>query len=224
MIKTVFIDVDNTLLDFNECAKHSMAVSLKEYGHKYKDSYFGVFKGVNDELWREIEKGTLTREGLYKVRWNRVFERLGIAIDGPEFEEKFIHNLHSSAVPVAGAHDILAYLSEKYTLCVTSNALHQQQVTRLKNADMLGYLDHIFTSEDIGSQKPEKAFFDGCFARLGDILPEECIIIGDSLTADIKGGIDCGIKTCWFNYEQKAPKGDEADYIVNTLAEIKNIL
>lgn len=224
MIKAVFIDVDNTLLDFNECAKHSMATSLREYGEDYKEHYFSVFKLVNDELWREIEKGTLTREGLYRVRWNRVFERLGIGIDGPEFEQHFIHNLHSSAVPVKGAHDILEYLAPKYTLCIASNAPHKQQLTRLRNADMLRYLDHIFTSEQIGSQKPEKSFFDACFANLDGISPEECIIIGDSLTADIQGGIACGMKTCWFNYDHRAYSGDEADYIIGALEEIKKIL
>lgn len=224
MVKTIFIDVDNTLLDFNECAKWSMEKALADHGIFYPD-IFGVFKKINDLLWLEIEKGGLTREGLYKKRWNMVFESAGIKLNGVEFEREFLHYLEESAKPVQGAYEALEYLSGKYTVCVASNAPQSQQEKRLKKAGMLKFLHKVFTSEQIGYPKPSKAFFDGCFEKLGGIEKDEVILIGDSLTADVVGGAEYGLKTCWFNYAGEAlPETVSPDFVVNTLWDIKKIL
>lgn len=225
MIKAVFIDIDNTLIDFNECAKVTMAKILGEYGIAYEAHMFGVFKGINDGLWRDIEKGVLTREGLYQVRWNRIFAALGITLDGPEFEKRFVAALHASAEPMEGAYELLEYLSGKYIVCAASNAPHLQQIHRLEAGGMLQYINEVFTSERMGSSKPGKAFFDACFAALEGITPEETIMIGDSLTADIAGGAEYGMKTCWFDYERKGDSGSFApDYTVSALRDICDII
>lgn len=225
MIKVVLIDIDNTLLDFNEGSKDAMLLAADEFGIKFPENYYDVFTEINNSLWEKIEKGELTRQGLFKIRWNTIFEKMGISADGPVFEEVFRKNIKLSAIPVKGANEILKYLSEKYFVCVASNSSFEQQRARLEKAAMLPFIKKVFTSEEIGFSKPSTEFFEACMRELPDVKKEEIIIIGDSINADIEGGHSFGFKTCWFNYG-KTPHENctSADFIVDSLEEIKNIL
>lgn len=225
-IKAVLLDVDNTILDFHICAKVSMQAAFSDFGLTYEERMFPVFLKINDKLWEEIEKGTLKREELYKIRWKLIFEALGIS--GPEpasVDEAFRKYISESAEPVDGAYELLGYLSEKYILCIASNASRTRQIKRLTNAGMIQYIRQIFTSEEIGHPKPEKAFFDACLAALPDIKREEVVVIGDSLTADIKGGKESGMKTIWYNHKKDTLLPvPMPDYTVDSLFEIMQIL
>lgn len=225
-IKAILLDVDNTLLDFGICARDSMRSVFADWNIPYSEEMFPVFWEVNGFLWEDIEQNRLTREELYKIRWKLIFERLGIDGYDPErFDDDFRKYIAESAAPVDGAYEILEYLSKKYILCIASNASRARQLKRLEKANMLQYVEHLFTSEEIGHPKPEKAFFDACLAQLGGVTPEETVVIGDSLTADVAGGINCGMKTIWYNHTHEAvPEDLQADYVVNALCEIKDIL
>lgn len=225
MIKTVFLDIDNTLLDFNECANVSAQKAFRDLNLTYHEGVFPVFTEENDKLWLKIEDGTITREELHRVRWQLIFDRLQIDADGILMEKLFLDYIKESPVLMAGALELLTYLSPRYTVCLASNAPEQQQLKRLAHTPILPFTDHIFLSEALGAAKPEKAFWDACFAQLSDASPETSIIIGDSLTADIIGGAGYGLKTCWFNPNHlPLPTDCKIDYVVHTLAEIKNIL
>lgn len=225
MMKAIFLDVDNTLLDFNEEARNSMKASLRELALPWDDRIFPVFQQINDELWHRIEQGQLTKEGLRQLRWTLIFRELSIPADGVAFEDRFLHYLAQSACPIAGAHELLEYLYPRYPLYVVSNAPYEQQLRRLTRSDMFRYLQDMFISERIGFSKPSRPFFDACFQALPHILPEEAMIIGDSLTADIQGGIAYGMKTCWYNPQNlPVPQDMPMDYIVHSLCEIQNIL
>lgn len=225
MIKAVFIDIDNTLLDFNACAKTAIRLLFDEYNREFTEEVFDVFLRINDRLWLEIEKGTLTKDELHRIRWQLIFDELGISICGEEFEKGFIKTLITCAEPVDGARDILKYLSSKYPVFAVSNSGHNQQMARLEKAGMAQFVQKVFLSETIGFSKPRKEFFDGCFSELSGLSPENVIIIGDSLSADIAGGAGYGLKTCWFNFlGEKLPESITPDYIVTRLSDIKNIL
>lgn len=223
MITALFIDIDNTILDFGKCSRQSVKDGFRDFGLKYNEGVMDVFHKVNDRLWLKIEDGTLTREGLHEIRWKTVFQELGIEADGVAFEKQFVSNLHESSEPVDGAYEFLEYLSNKYTLCAASNGPYEQQCHRLKKAEMLKYFSHVFVSEDIGVSKPDIKFFTECQKRLGGISKEKLMLIGDSPTADIKGGRDFGIRTCWFNIKG-SNENVLCDYVINSLSEIKNIL
>ncbi len=225
MIRTVFLDVDNTLMDFNECAHLAMKKTFLEAGIPYREDMFPVFIKTNDELWHEIEKGTLTRDELHQIRWVRVFSRLGIDYDGVAFEKMFLRHLETTPALIPGALELLEYLSKKYTLCLASNASYKPQTKRLAHSGILPFVQHVFISEIMGVSKPKKGFFDICFSEIPDAKPEESIMIGDSLHADIGGAAEYGMKTCWFNfYNQPVPEGLSADYVVSSLDEIMTFL
>ena len=224
MITTVFIDVDDTLLDFEKCAKDSMEKALTDIHIPFEDAMFDVFTSINNDLWSKIEKGKITKDELYNDRWNLIFEKLNIRYDGRLFEKSFLKYLRNSSIPVCCAENLLKYLYLRYTVCIASNAPYNQQISRLRKANMLQYIHYFFISEKIGYSKPSTGFFDACFSELGAVTPNEVIIIGDSVTADIEGGISYGMKTCWFNHRGCSSDNVNADYIVNSLDEIIHIL
>lgn len=225
MLKAVLMDIDDTLLDFGKCAEQAMRVGFAEWGLPFGDSTYRTFTRINDGLWRMIERGELTTQQLFAFRWNRIFDALGIRADGAAFEQRFLDLLYETAIPVDGAADICRYLKEKYILCAASNAFHDQQLNRLKIAGLLPFFDHVFVSESLGYRKPETAFFDTCRALLPGVAADECVMIGDSLTADISGGKAAGMKTIWYNHTRRpVPEHCEADQIVESLPELKNLL
>lgn len=231
MIKVVLVDIDNTLLSFTGYVKEAMREGFSFYGLKpYTEDMFPIFERINNSLWRQIEQGTLSFEELEKCRWNLIFKELGIDFDGPVFEEYFRDRLFYSAVHEDGAEDLLKYLSGKYTLCIASNGPYEQQMNRLRIGNMSDYFSYFFISSQIGAQKPSRQFFDRCFsilreAEFPDLVPEEVIIIGDSVSSDISGGIDYGIHTCLYQKNIMPGQGDSgAEHVVSSLTEIKDIL
>jgi len=230
-LRVVLFDIDDTLLSFQGYVKESMRSGF-EYFHlrKYEDWMYQVFTKTNDKLWRQIEEGTLTFEELKKIRWAIVLKELGIDFDGVAFEKYFRDRLFYSAVLEEGAIDILEYLKERYVLCVVSNGPYDQQVNRLKVAGLENYFSKAFISGKIGHQKPTKEFFDVCFEDIKkycvpDLKPEEVIIIGDSMTADIAGGKAYGFETCLYaRYNE--PQGDRTsvDHRINILLQLKEFL
>jgi 2-haloacid dehalogenase len=223
-MSVIFIDIDNTLLDFNKCSEFSINSAAKDFNIDMPENYYPKFKKINDGLWHRIEQGELTIDGLKKIRFNLVFENLGIKADGPAFEDRYRVYLTQSAIPVDGAKELLEYLGAKYDIYAASNAPKNQQVDRLTTADMAKNIKGFFISEEIGFAKPSKEFFDYCFEKVGNPKPEETYMIGDSINADITGAKAYGMKTILFNYDGKKTGASPADYTVEKLLEIKDIL
>lgn len=224
-IKAVLLDIDNTLLDFNKCSELAMQKAFVQHGLEYTQKVFPTFITTNDGLWLRIEKGEYTRAQLHKERWNIILGKLGYNYDGEKIEKSFLDNLYDCIVKIEGANEIVEYLSSKYYLCTASNAPNDQQYNRLKLAGFYPFIKKVFTSEAIGHSKPLPEFFDACFSQMLDITPEQTVIIGDSLTADIKGGKAYGMKTIWYNHLQAdIPKEKYYDAKVDKLLEIKDIL
>ena len=229
-IKVVFVDIDNTLLSFEEYVKLAMKTGFEEFGFvPYEPYMFDVFHEINMDFWHRHEKGEITFADIQNERWNKIFESLGIDGDGKAFEEYFRTNIFDSAILEPHAKEMLEYLHGRYILATASNGPFEQQKHRLEVGDIAKYFDFVFVSESLGVQKPDKAFFDRCFEKMKEagvnVEPRECIIVGDSLTSDMAGGFNAGIKTCFFtrgkSLEEK-PYG--VDYVVASLDEIKNIL
>ena len=232
MTKVVFIDIDNTLLSFSEYVKDAMRNGFREFGLKeYQEEMFPIFHRENDILWCQIEKGELTLQELEKIRWNNIFKALDIEFDGVVFEAYFRKYLFSSAIPENGALELLSYLRERgYILCAASNGPYEQQLNRLRIGGMYDYFTHFFISEQVGAQKPSQVFFEYCFKELRangmpELMPEETMIIGDSLTSDMAGGINYGMKTCLYSKKKhRKEEIEKIDYVVTDLQAITNIL
>ncbi len=225
MKKIILLDLDNTLIDFNLCAKHSIINSFKKHGFTYTDSVFETFIAENVKIWKRLEDGEITKAELRANRWNIILNKLGINYDGTIIEEEFENGVAQGAYAVEGAYDLLNYLYPKYELYIVSNGFRFVQESRLKIGDFRKYFKDIFLSEDIGVQKPAREFFDYCFEKLGNPPRESVILIGDSLSADIIGGLNYGIDCIWFNKNcDKLPMDIKPTYTVDKLKEIEEIL
>lgn len=225
MIKAVLLDVDNTLLDFNLNAAHSMKAAFSSCNLEYNDSFFDVFLEVNTDLWDKIERRQITREELKRDRFKFILEKLGIKGDSAQLESLFRENLGKFAFPVEGAMDMINYLEKKYRLFVASNAIYKQQILRLTKSNMISHFEKLFISEKIGFDKPSKEYFNYCIENIGGVTAKEVAIIGDSLSADISGASAVGIITVWFNIHGKsAPNAPLADYTITKLSQIESIL
>ena len=225
MIKAVLIDIDNTLLDFCKSADKTIKMLFAEKGMTYNDNVFPTFYEINEGLWKKIERKELTKPELYTLRWKLVLEALHIDYDSDVMEQDFRSMLSGVAEPVDNVYEMLDYLKGKYKLYAASNSSYEHQIKRLTSSDMLKYFEDIFVSEKVGALKPAKEFFDVCLNEIGNVSLDEVIMIGDSLTADILGGNEYGIKTIWFNPENlEIPENPKPDYTINSLLDVKTIL
>lgn len=229
--KAVFLDIDDTLLDFEGYCRESMKSGFAEFYLKpCTEEMFAEFRRINIALWRQIEEGALDLETLQKIRWKTVFEKLEIDFDGPVFERYFRECLRESALVLPGARELLRRLHGRYILCAASNGPYGQQVHRLEKAGMTAFFDHLFISEELGASKPSGAFFTRAFALLNKgretpVRPEEAVILGDSLTSDIRGGKSAGMGTVWFNrWHTENTSGILPDHTILTLSEAQKIL
>ena len=215
-IKAVFLDVDDTLLDFEKCAKEAMHEAADLLGIALPEQTESKFHEINDQLWGKLQQGQLTPEKLHSIRWGMIFAELGIEADGEAFDRMFSGCLFDTAVPVDGAFSLLERLNGRVRMFVTSNASFDEQRNRLGKAGMLKYFEKLFVSDRIGYPKPQKEFFDACFRELPELRPEEVLMIGDSISSDISGAYAYGIRTCWFNKKKKREIPDCVEWVVES--------
>lgn len=221
-IRAVLIDVDDTLLDFDKCAAISITKAEQETGLFLPEDRFAVFKRVNRLLWDRLQAGEYDLKYLRTIRWNTMFAEMGVEGDGVDFEYHFERALEKSAEPVAGAKDLLETLSARFPVYAASNAPSGQQEERLRLAGMDRYFAGVFVSGDLGFSKPDPRYFEAVLAAL-PYPPENLVMIGDSVSADILGAKPFGMKTVLFD-PHSASKGDEADATVRALNEIPAVL
>ena len=230
MIKVIWIDLDDTLLSFKGSVKAALREGFPAFGlPSYREEMYPVFERINNGLWRQIERGELSFQGLMKSRWNTVFAALGLSGDGEAFEKYFRSYLYDSAIPEPHAREALDYLHGRYRLCAASNGPFEQQMNRLELAGMRRYFTHFFISSRLGASKPDPLYYERCFAELREAgceaSPGEMLMIGDSLTSDMAGAANAGMNTCL--YRKEPLPQDACAYVgrvIGDLAEVKNYL
>ena len=229
--RAVFIDIDDTILDFDAYVRHALEKGFEKFGlPPFTDKYMEIFTRENDLVWQELEEGKIDYAQLMDRRFNRVFRAMELECDGHAFEKYFRSGIYNFALPVDGAYDLLKYLSSKYTVCAASNGPYNQQLHRLELADMKKYFTHLFISEDIGWAKPARQFYDKAMEILDSgIENDEIVAIGDSVTSDMTGAWNSGMKTILFNKYGKYTERDfegkrRPDAIAPSLESIKEIL
>ena len=223
MIKAILLDIDDTILDWDLCSHYAIKMAAEELNISLPDSIYSVYDRINPTLWQEHEKGLLPMDELFKKRFNTIFKEVNVSFDGEVFEKYFRKYILDSHIFVEGAYSLLEYLYSKYDVYAASNSTLYQQQRRIARAGILDYFTDIFVSEEIGYHKPKGEFYDGCLKRM-HASKDEIIVIGDSLSSDIKGAYNYGLKSIWFNKKKIKDDSKMYDYMVYDLAEIKKIL
>lgn len=225
MIHTVFLDLDDTLLDFHRGEATALAAALRQVGIVPTSEVLERYSAINAQQWQLLEQGLLTREEVLVRRFDLLFAELGVECSSQETRDLYEGLLRQQHDFLPGGRELLGALAPYYDLYIASNGTAAVQDQRLSDAGILPYCKDIFISQRLGAVKPQKEFFDACFARIPGFCLEETIIIGDSLTSDIKGGLNAGLHTCWFNpYSRTAPPDIQPEYQVRTLEQIPKLL
>ena len=225
MIKTILLDLDDTILDFHKAEHIALSATLREIGIEPTEAVLKRYSEINLAHWKRLELGELTRPEVLHGRFTQLFREFGVGGDCYEAQRIYEWKLGTGHYFLDGGQELLDTLYGKYDLYLASNGTDIVQTRRIASANIEHYFKDLFISQRLGFDKPMKEFFDRAFARIENFNPDETIIIGDSLTSDIKGGINAGIRTCWFNLHGiKNESGIIPDYEVTTLAEIPALL
>ena len=223
--KTLLFDADETLFDFQACAREALNKVFEKYNYALDDEITGVYKRINEDLWKQYEQGKMDRETVIYSRFGLLFKEIGIEDDGIAFEDDYQELLGMQHFFIEGAPEVVKNLYEKYDLYIVTNGVTATQLRRLKDSKLDQYMKKVFVSEETGYQKPMKEYFDYCFNKIENFELSRTLIIGDSLTSDIKGGNNAGIKTCWFNPGLKINDSDaKVDYEIQNLKELYHLL
>lgn len=221
----VLLDVDDTLLDFHKAEAAALTRTLTDMGLEPEPEVLTRYSQINARQWELLEEGLLTREQVLTRRFDILFAELGIDRPGAEAKEIYERYLSIGHYFMDGAPELLEALKGNYELYIVSNGTAVVQAGRIASAGIAKYFRQIFISEEIGFNKPSREFFDRCFEKIPGFDRERAIIVGDSLTSDIRGGINAGIKTCWFNPKGKPGREDiRADHEITELAQLPALL
>lgn len=225
MIDTLLFDVDETLLDFPACERNALCNALRKNGFPFQEDMYAWYHAFNLSLWKRYEKGEIDRNTVLYSRFDGLFARYGISGNAVLFEEDYVDALANEHVLIDGALEMLRTLLGSYRMYIVTNGVARSQRKRLRESGIDQYMDGVFISEDLGSQKPQREFFDACFRKIGNPDRRTVMIIGDSLTSDIRGGNNAGILTCWYNpYELPKTESVFINYEIKTLNELTELL
>lgn len=225
MIEFLLLDLDDTILDFHMQEHFAIRKTLSAVGITPTDDICNLYSKINLRHWKMLENKEITRETLAWHRFEELFETLGVKGDFRKTAELYWDNLASGHYFLPGAEEALKALAEKYKLYMVTNGTARVQHSRIASAGLAPYFREIFISEEIGVDKPEKAYFDRCFSKIPGFAPERAMIVGDSLGSDIRGGKNAGIKTCWVNPKGKtAPPENRPDYEIKSVVELEELL
>ena len=225
MIRNVLFDLDDTLFDFHKAEKIALTKTLVHFGIDPTEETLALYSTINAAHWKRLELGEISREEVKVGRYRELFKTIGVECDPVKATAYYESMLAIGHYFMPGAPELLEELYGKYRLYIVSNGTAKVQEGRIGSSGIKKYMDGIFISQILGANKPDKQFFDICFAEILDFSLSETVIIGDSLSSDIKGGINAGITTVWFN-----PKGIEndndikPDYTIKELSEVPGLL
>ena len=227
MIDTVLWDVDGTLLNFKVAEKAAIKAMFKRFDlGECSDEMFSRYSQINDAFWRRLERNELSRKQILIQRFEQFFGEYGINKDLAEkFNEEYLQALGNTIVYNDDSLDIIKQLKGMIRQYVVSNGSIVAQTRKLKRSGLGELMDGVFLSEELGIEKPDVVFFEKVFSKIGIKDPSTVMIVGDSLTSDIKGGMNAGIKTCWYNPAKlPLPDGYRVDYTVSDLHEIVKLI
>lgn len=205
---TVFLDLDDTLLDFRRAEAIAIGRTLQQLGIAPTQAMIDRYSAINAAQWRLLEEGRLTRAEVLTRRFELLFAELDVSCPSVRAQEIYEKLLGQGHYFIPGAPELLARLHRHYALYLASNGTAAVQDRRIASAGIARYFRGIFISERIGFDKPAAEFFERCFARIPNFDRRRAIMVGDSLTSDMLGARNAGIVSCWFNPAGRPPRAD----------------
>ena len=224
MVEFLFLDLDDTILDFHKAERIALANTIREFGVEPAEEVLHRYHLINKWHWEQLELGKLTRAEVLVNRFDVLFRELGMEVDAQACARAYEKNLSIGHYFLPGAEEAVDRLHKKYRLFLASNGTASVQKGRMTSANLYRFFEKVFVSQEIGHNKPSKAYFDRCFAQIPGFDPKKAMIVGDSLSSDIQGGINAGIATVWVNPEHKECGAIRPDYEIEALSQLEALL
>ena len=227
MYQIILWDVDGTLLDFHAGERAAIRSLFSDFRlGPCTDEMLARYAEINDSFWKRLERNEITKQRVLMGRFERFFAEYGLDTDlAPAFNEAYQLRLGDTIVFQDDSPNVIKSLQGRVRQYVVTNGTVNAQTKKLQRSGLGALMDGVFLSEEIGAEKPNIEFFREVLRRVGSPDPDQVLIVGDSLTSDIRGGINAGIKTCWYNPEgRETPKGWHIDHIIADLHQIDGII
>lgn len=224
MVDTLLFDLDNTLFDFNQAEKIAVGKTLKHFHIEPGATVLKRYSEINLAQWKLLEQGKLSRDQVKLRRFHLLFSELGANVPAEEAALMYESLLACGHYFIDGAEELLETLYGKYRMYLVTNGTLSVQKGRLKSSGISRYFEDIFISEELGHNKPSVEYFNCCFSRIPGFHRETTVIIGDSLTSDIQGGINAGIRTIWFKPAHEKAADIIPDYEFDSLRNLPELL
>lgn len=221
----LLFDLDDTLLDFQANEKASLTKLFTDNGIPFTKEVYDIYNAVNKELWNGYEKGKVDLSEVLNTRFSKAMLKLGMTVDGVFWEKQYRVLLGNGYQLIDGALELCKQLSETYRLFIITNGVTETQFNRLKLSNLSPFFEEVFTSQEIGYQKPAWEFFDYVETHIKDFRKEKALVIGDSLNSDMKGGYLAGIDTCWINPKNPGAVSEiPCTYTLKRLTDLYEVL
>jgi 2-haloacid dehalogenase len=205
----LLFDADDTLFNFPKAEANALRWTLEQSGLPFQPAYVDIYTRYNQQVWKEFERGEVSSQELRTKRFRLFFEKTGLTGDPQAVSPLYLQNLALGTDLLEGAPETVSALKGRCHLALVTNGLADVQRPRLERSVLRDCFEKVFISEEMGVAKPSPAYFDAVFHAIGQPPKNEVLIIGDSLTSDMRGGVDYGIDTCWYN-----PAGKTTDLAV----------
>lgn len=223
--QTLLFDLDHTLFDTDACEALAFDATLRGIGLDDPSIHYDSYRRINNELWAAVERSEVAPIEVRSLRFQRLIAEAALDAEVEAMAAAFVDGLANQGELFPGAREALDELSQVATLALITNGLSDVQRSRLARLDLAAHFDAIIISEEVGATKPGTAIFDAAFEQLGQPPRASSVIIGDSLTSDIKGGTNYGIATCWYNpHGRTAGPDDVVTHEISELAEIADLV
>ena len=225
MYKAILWDIDGTLLNFRKSENAAVKQCFRELGlGDCTDEMVCVYSEINDGYWRMLERGEIEKPVLFLRRFEDFFGRYGVKCDPEVFNRLYQQTLGDHIFFNDSSYELVNSLKGRVRQYAVTNGSFVAQDRKLRRSGLDKLFDGIFISDVVGAEKPSTEYFDRVFSQIPECR-EEVVIVGDSLTSDIKGANNAGIACCWYFPEGgRAPEGLRVDYIITNLNEITAII
>lgn len=221
--KVVIIDLDNTLIDFDYMEKCSLKHCLGSFGLPVTQEVINRYVTINQALWDGLELGQYKKSEILTLRFERLLNEFNLNGNPVDMNQTYLGGMANYLKMMDGASELLEYIKDKYTVVMMTNGVTSAQNAKLDKGHLRQYFDHILISDEVGSHKPNVKIFEHMMSLIGHFEKSEMIIIGDSLTSDMQGGINFKIDTCWYNPDKK-DSDQKLTYTIEHLSDLLNIL
>ncbi len=222
----ILFDLDGTLFDYKKAEEYALKKSMEHFDVNLNPDFcLEKYRKINRQVWLEFERGEISLNELKLKRFKVLFDELSIKQDIKSFSDKYLYYISKSSFVTEGAEEIVFSLYGKYKLALVTNGIYSAQYERLKSSPLKDFFHIFVVSEKIGVAKPDPDFFSYVFKKARHNDKSTALIVGDSLSSDIKGGLNFGIDTCWFNPEKiRNEEKISPTYEIEELTQIKDII